>query len=234
MGATTTLVTVREFLELPEQIGETIELATGLANINAEDREHLESNGWRLRDAHAFTTDPWKYRNYVQTSRGEFTVAKDLNVRLRSGWFSERSACYLAAGRPVVTQDTGFGNFFPTGEGLFSFNTPEEIVAHLRGPSGAPPGYQLNRVILCSYWHFGLLTLDIPHGRRFLTGDNATGKSTALVAAMLTLDGDVRPHRNLTAKAVAFDLFSAQSEPEAYFSIGHLLPEPAGTLNIGA
>ena len=62
-------------------------------------------------------------------SRGEFTVAKDQNVRLRSGWFSERSACYLAAGRPVITQDTGFGTVLPTGEGLFAFNTMEDIVA---------------------------------------------------------------------------------------------------------
>jgi hypothetical protein len=56
-------------------------------------------------------------------------VAKDQNVRLRSGWFAERSACYLAAGRPVITQDTGFGRVLPTGEGLFAFNTMEEILA---------------------------------------------------------------------------------------------------------
>jgi hypothetical protein len=56
-------------------------------------------------------------------------VAKDQNVRLRSGWFSERSACYLAAGRPVVTQDTGFGTVLPTGEGLFAFSTMEEVLA---------------------------------------------------------------------------------------------------------
>jgi hypothetical protein len=61
-------------------------------------------------------------------SRGEFSVARDQNVRLRSGWFSERSACYLAAGRPVVTQDTGFGTALPTGEGLFAFNTNDEIL----------------------------------------------------------------------------------------------------------
>jgi hypothetical protein len=64
-------------------------------------------------------------------SRGEFTVAKDQNVRLRSGWFSDRSACYLAAGRPVITQDTGFGKFLPTGEGLFAFTNMEEILAAL-------------------------------------------------------------------------------------------------------
>jgi hypothetical protein len=89
----------------------------------------LASHGWTLADAHAFTTDPWSYRDYVQASNGEFTVAKDQNVRLRSGWFSERSACYLAAGRPVITQDTGFGTTLPTGEGLFAFATLEEIVA---------------------------------------------------------------------------------------------------------
>ena len=89
----------------------------------------LTANGWRLADAHSFTTDPWKYRDYLVASRGEFTVAKDQNVRLRSGWFSERSACYLAAGRPVVTQDTGFGTVLPTGQGLFAFHTMDDILA---------------------------------------------------------------------------------------------------------
>jgi hypothetical protein len=118
-----------KFIDLPQRIDQRIELATGLANLNTEERALLKKKGWRLVDAHPFTTDPWPYRDYVRSSRGEFTVAKDLNVRLRSGWFSERSACYLAAGRPVVTQDTGFGKFIPTGEGLFAFNTIEEIVS---------------------------------------------------------------------------------------------------------
>lgn len=118
-----------KFIDLPGRIGQPIELATGLANLSDDEREMLESNGWRLLDALPFTTDPWPYRDYVRSSHGEFTVAKDLNVRLRSGWFSERSACYLAAGRPVITQDTGFGKFIPTGEGLFSFNRMDEIVA---------------------------------------------------------------------------------------------------------
>src|SRR5262249_16392152 len=89
------------------------------------------SHGWRLVDAPGFTVDPWPYRDYVRTSGGEFTVAKDQNVRLRSGWFSERSACYLAAGRPVITQDTGFGKYLPTAEGLFAFNSLEEIIEAL-------------------------------------------------------------------------------------------------------
>jgi hypothetical protein len=97
--------------------------------ITAAEKEMLRARGWRLVDAPEFSIDPWRYRDYVQPSQGEFTVARDLHVRLKSGWFSERSACYLAAGRPVVTQDTGFGRVLPTGEGLFSFNTMDEVLA---------------------------------------------------------------------------------------------------------
>lgn len=118
-----------KFIDLPRRIGQPIEFATALSNLDPKERQLLECHEWRLVDAHPFTTDPWPYRDYVRSSRGEFTVAKDLNVRLRSGWFSERSACYLAAGRPVITQDTGFGKFIPTGAGLFSFNTMDEALA---------------------------------------------------------------------------------------------------------
>ena len=68
------------------------------------------------------------YRDYIWQSRGEFTVAKDMNVRLRSGWFSDRSACYLAAGKPVVTQETGFSKFLPTGVGLFAFRSLDDAL----------------------------------------------------------------------------------------------------------
>jgi hypothetical protein len=118
-----------KFIDLPRRIEQSLELATGLGNLHSEERDLLECKGWKLTDALPLTADPWRYRDYVRTSRGEFTVAKDLNVRLRTGWFSERSACYLAAGRPVITQDTGFGSVLPTGEGLFAFNTIEEILA---------------------------------------------------------------------------------------------------------
>ena len=132
-----------KFIELPRRTAQPVELATNLAPaasirhgpgtavpaLGFEDDEYhaLTSRGWRLVDAPALSMDPWRYRDYVVASRGEFTVARDLNVRLRSGWFSERSACYLAAGRPVVTQDTGFGSTLPTGEGLFAFNTMDDI-----------------------------------------------------------------------------------------------------------
>jgi hypothetical protein len=67
------------------------------------------------------------YRDFIVTSRAEFTVAKDIYVRAHTGWFSDRSVCYLAAGRPVVTQDTGFSKNIPSGAGLFAFSTIEEI-----------------------------------------------------------------------------------------------------------
>jgi glycosyltransferase involved in cell wall biosynthesis len=76
------------------------------------------------------------YPEYMRRSRGEFTVAKDQNVRLRSGWFSERDACYLACGKPVVTQDTGFGCALPTGEGLFAVKTVEEAASAIDAING--------------------------------------------------------------------------------------------------
>jgi hypothetical protein len=117
------------FIDLPRRNDQPVELAMGLRYMPAETLAMLREEGWGLVDAHALTLDPWPYRDYVKASRGEFTVAKDQNVRLRSGWFSERSACYLAAGRPVITQNTGFGRVLPTGAGLFAFDTMEEILA---------------------------------------------------------------------------------------------------------
>jgi hypothetical protein len=72
------------------------------------------------------------YRRYLQSSKGEFTVAKDQYVRLNTGWFSDRSACYLAAGRPVITQETGFTRFYGGQRGLFAFRTMEEVVEAVR------------------------------------------------------------------------------------------------------
>jgi hypothetical protein len=113
----------QKFLDLPKRTGACFELAL---NRHEEDACLLRSKGWALRDALAFGDDIDAYRRYIAGSRGEFTVAKDQNVRLRSGWFSDRSATYLAAGKPVITQETGFSNILPTGEGLFGFLTLEE------------------------------------------------------------------------------------------------------------
>jgi hypothetical protein len=134
-----------KFIELPHLVNAELELASNLSGplsipdgpedvvkglgMDDDARVTLLKNGWKLVSATEFSLDPSPYREYIQESRAEFTVARDLNVRLRSGWFSERSACYLAAGRPVITQDTGFGTVLPTGEGLFAFNTMDEVLA---------------------------------------------------------------------------------------------------------
>jgi hypothetical protein len=100
-------------------------------NVDAADAPLLAAQGWRFADPVAVSRDPWRYQRYVQASRGEFTVAKDLNVRLRSGWLGDRSPCYLAAGRPVVMQDTGFGDVLPLGPGLHAVRTVEEAAEAL-------------------------------------------------------------------------------------------------------
>jgi hypothetical protein len=114
-----------KFIDLPRRCSQVFELA--LINADDDDRRMLESHEWRTRDAAAFSLDLNPYREYIGRSRGEFTVAKDQNVRLRSGWFSDRSASYLACGRPVVTQETGFSNILPTGRGLFGFSSMKDI-----------------------------------------------------------------------------------------------------------
>jgi hypothetical protein len=108
-------------IDLPERTTQPLELM--LAACPDGDRAQLEQNGWRVRDAAAISGDLTEYRQYIASSRGEFTIAKDQYTRPRTGWFSDRSAAYLAAGRPVVTQDTGFSAHLPTGGGLFAFST---------------------------------------------------------------------------------------------------------------
>jgi GT2 family glycosyltransferase len=115
-----------KFLDLPRRTAQPLELA--LSSYEEEDKQMLEERGWHVRHALDISTEPDPYRDYIAESRGEFTVAKDQNVRLRTGWFSDRSATYLAAGRPVICQDTAFSNFLPTGAGLHGFSTMEDIL----------------------------------------------------------------------------------------------------------
>jgi hypothetical protein len=118
-----------KFIDLPRHSKQEFELA--LAWEDEKDEEaipQLTSHGWRVIDAISLSLNIAPYREYILGSRGEFTVAKDQNIRLRSGWFSDRSACYLAAGKPVVTQDTAFGNILPVGRGLFAFRNIEDIL----------------------------------------------------------------------------------------------------------
>ena len=118
----------REFLRFigaPKKAGEIFELATNIEHTGT--RKKFERNGWRLRCPLQMSVDYWLYRDYIQRSKGEFTVAKDQYVRLNTGWFSDRSACYLAAGRPVITQETGFTRIYGGEAGLLSFRSLGEI-----------------------------------------------------------------------------------------------------------
>jgi hypothetical protein len=118
------------FVDAPPRAGESFEMATNIRDAAA--REDLNSHGWHLTDATPISNDLDRYVQYIRNSRGEFTVAKDQYVRLNTGWFSDRSACYLAAGRPVITQETGFTKYFGGQKGLFAFRTLEEIVEAAR------------------------------------------------------------------------------------------------------
>jgi hypothetical protein len=101
-------------------------------------RDHWRSLGWNVVDSHDVSRDADAYRRYVQHSRGEFSVAKNVYTATRSGWFSCRSTCYLAAGRPVVTQDTGFSQVLPTGRGLMAFSNLDEAAAAVAEVEAAP------------------------------------------------------------------------------------------------
>jgi len=119
-----------EFLkvkELPQRVSAPFELAM---RFGAEaDKALMERHGWRTRSAIGVSLDLDVYRSYIQGSRGEYTVAKEQNIVFQTGWFSDRAAAYLAAGRPVINQDTGFAHNLPTGSGLFSFRDLDDSIA---------------------------------------------------------------------------------------------------------
>ncbi len=115
------------FLDLPRRRPQTcFELA--MTPPDEEVGRTVAGAGWALVDPGPISADMADYRDFIAGSRGEFTVAKDIYVRPNSGWFSDRSVCYLAAGRPVVTMRTGFSKFYPVGEGLFEFADHEEAL----------------------------------------------------------------------------------------------------------
>jgi len=116
----------RDYIDLPSKTGKTFELAVGSPSAP---KQELALAGWRIANPLQVTETPWTYQDYILRSKAEFSVAKHGYVTANSGWFSERSACYLASGRPVITQDTGFSRFLPHGEGLHSFRNPEEAMA---------------------------------------------------------------------------------------------------------
>jgi hypothetical protein len=115
-----------KFLDLPLRRSVRFELAAGVDEVV---KTKLRNHNWHQVDSIEISRNPERYRSYIQESRAEFTVARDQYVRPRTGWFSDRSACYLAAGRPVVTQETGFSKFVPAGKGLFAFTTMDDVLA---------------------------------------------------------------------------------------------------------
>lgn len=112
------------YRRLPSAAPAPLEMAIGAPCPHDE----LEAEGWRLQNPYHAAPDPWALQDFMAGSVGEFTVAKHGYVTTRSGWFSERSAGYLASGRPVITQDTGFGDILPTGNGLHSFHDPATAI----------------------------------------------------------------------------------------------------------
>jgi hypothetical protein len=118
----------RRFVTLPERSRAELRIAMSIDSADVLDRKRLSASGWVLLDPAAVAGDPAAYNRFIQGSGAEFAVAKGMYVDTRSGWFSDRSACYLASGKPVVAQETGFGSHLPTGEGLISFSTLEEAL----------------------------------------------------------------------------------------------------------
>lgn len=121
----------RRFIDLPRRTEARFELALAIDPGEPDDLAALAANGWRLVDPRTVTSSPEAYRRFIQGSRGELGVAKSGYVEGRCGWFSDRSACYLASGRPVIAQETGFSEALPVGAGLFAFDTTEDIEAAL-------------------------------------------------------------------------------------------------------
>ena len=115
---------------LVDTLGVTEDQATGGSGAPVE---HWRKRGWNVIDSHSVSRTLDQYREYIEGSRGELSVAKNLYTATRSGWFSCRSVCYLAAGRPVVVQDTGFSEVIPTGEGLHAFVDEDSAVEALQG-----------------------------------------------------------------------------------------------------
>jgi hypothetical protein len=120
-----------KFIDLPQNTNQKFEIAMGMGPGMKRPTELLTQKGWRIIEPSEHLPDPWTYRGYLGHSKGEWSIAKEGYVKSRSGWFSCRSACYLAMGRPCVLEDTGWSGIYPTGTGLFAFSTLDEAVASI-------------------------------------------------------------------------------------------------------
>lgn len=128
----------RRFADLPRLTAERFEAVLDIDEADRADAELLRDGGWNLLSPADAAGDPASYRSYVQSSRAELMVAKQMYVETRGGWFSDRSACYLASGKPVVAQDTGFSRNYPVGEGLLPFEDLEGAIAAVEEVNSDP------------------------------------------------------------------------------------------------
>lgn len=122
---------LREFVDLPRHTDEVLRLALSIHPDEVDDIAALTEGGWKLLDPGKVACTPDEYQHFISRSKAEFGIAKSGYVKSRCGWFSDRSVCYLASGRPVIAQDTGFSHWLPTGAGLFAFTTTEDFLVYL-------------------------------------------------------------------------------------------------------
>jgi hypothetical protein len=126
----------RQFVELPKRTGQRFELAVDIDPAETRDIALLDANGWVRVDPREVAGTPDAYQEHIAQSRAELMVAKNLYVDTRGGWFSDRSICYLASGRPVLAQDTGLRDLYPTAEGLLTYSTLDEAAAGVEEING--------------------------------------------------------------------------------------------------
>lgn len=122
----------RKVLAVPQRSGQRFTIALNIHPGDEKDRRALDENSWEILDPSATTADPQAFREFVQDSGAEFSVAQGIYVQTNSGWFSDRSAAYLASGRPALVQETGFNRYLPVGEGLLSFHNLDEAATGAR------------------------------------------------------------------------------------------------------
>jgi hypothetical protein len=144
---------LRPLISLPTRTKERFRLALAIDPGEAKDVAALAANGWELVDPAQVAGSPNDYRRFIQDSKAEFGIAKSGYAASRCGWFSDRSICYLASGRPVLAQDTGFTRFLPTGAGLLSFTDAESALTGLEQLNQDYAGHaQAARAIAADYF----------------------------------------------------------------------------------
>jgi hypothetical protein len=155
-------------IELPTRVPATFELALDIDSGDTEAKQALSQNGWKLVDPREVASGPGDFREYVQASAAEFSVAKGAYAATNSGWFSDRTTRYLASGKPALVQNTGFGERIPVGDGLLSFVDADDAVA------GA-------QRILADYEHHAKAAREV--AENYFASDDVLGRFVADVRA---------------------------------------------------